>query len=271
MQSQQRKNQEARRLLGFKRARYDIVCSLDSDNYIEDRDWLRKLYLPFDVEADIVGSFTLHYKYDKEQSLFNRYVGLFGVLDSVVPYLKKNDRQKITEKSWPYKEQIVKINKKYTVLSFNDANFPTLGCNGFMVRKKFIKPTLYKPEEFFHTDFLYDLLYDGKTKYAVINTTVTHDTAASVGKLMRKRIDYMSLHHLVLFKKRRYKVFDPSSKQDIVNIIKFAFFTITLIEPLSQSVKGYMKVKDVAWFFHPISCWIFLISYSYTTLKSFIK
>ncbi|MFC1649265.1 glycosyltransferase [Patescibacteria group bacterium] len=259
---------DAPRLIGFSKAKNDIVCVLDSDNYIHDSNWLKRMVLPMSEDENLVGSFTLHYEHDPKQTLFNRYVGLFGVLDSVVPYLEKNDRQKITVESWPHKSQVIKDGKGYQIVKFNNENFPTLGSNGFLVRKKYIDHNKYRPEEFFHTDILYDLIDQGLNKYAVVHTNLLHDTSASIGMLLRKRIDYMTLNHVNLHSLRRYKVFDSSKKKDIVNLVKYIFFTVTFVEPLLQSIKGYLKVRDGAWFFHPIGCWIFMIGYSYATLRN---
>lgn len=269
-QSKIKDNQEARRLLGFKKAKYDIVCVLDSDNFIIGEDWLKIMSLPFEENKELVGSFTLHYNYVPNESLYNRYVPLYGVNDTVVSYLKKNDRQKWTVKKWPHEDQIIKETKKYTLLKFNKDNYPTTGGNGFLIRRKYIDTTKYTPEDFFHIDILYDLLEEDKNEYAVVDTAVTHATGYNITHLMKKRIEYMSLHHIKLKDRRRYKVFDSRSTRDVVNMLKFILFTITFVQPLWEALKGYVKVRDRAWFLHPIACWIFLSGYAFAVIKSVV-
>lgn len=269
--SKLKNNQEARRLLGFKKAKFDIVCILDSDNYLVGNDWLQRMEYPFRQQSDLVGSFTLHYNYVSSESLYNRYVALFGVNDTVVSYLKKNDRQKWTVKKWPHTEQVVKKYRDYTLLRFNETNYPTTGGNGFLIRKDFIDTNKYTPEDFFHIDILYDLLAQNKDEYAVVDAAVTHATGYNITHLIRKRIEYMSLHHIKLKDRRRYKVFDASKKSDIFNMLKFIFFTVTFIQPISEAARGYAKVKDRAWFLHPFACWIFMGGYSYAVARSLVK
>ncbi|MBU0570209.1 glycosyltransferase family 2 protein, partial [Patescibacteria group bacterium] len=127
-----RNNMEGRRLVGFKKAKHDFVCILDSDNYLGERNWISKMMKPLEDNDDLVGSFTLHYHYDSKQTPFGRYLSLFGGHDPVSYYLGKTDRQKWTTKKWGKKSQIKSKNKFYTLVQFSHSNFPTLGSNGFI-------------------------------------------------------------------------------------------------------------------------------------------
>lgn len=260
-------NMEARRMIGFQKSKFDLVCILDSDNYLENKDWIGKLVQPLIEHSDLVGSFTLHYHYDPNQTMFNRYVALFGGHDPVSYYLGKTDRLKWTDKTWTRKHQIVSEYPDYTLVKFDVLDFPTLGSNGTIIRKKFVDLKNLTPELFFHTDILFDQLSHDHNTYAVVDVPVVHDTSSSLLKNVMKRIEYMSLHYLKLVKYRRYKIFDSSSKKDLFNLTKFIVYTITLVVPLGESIVGFIKVPDFAWFLHPIACWYFLIGYSYGIFK----
>lgn len=260
-------NMEGRRLIGFKKAKFDIVCILDTDNYLVDSQALQKLILPMIENKDIVGSFTLHYHYDSNQTRFNRYVSLFGGHDPVSYYLNKTDRLKWTDKSWVRKDQVVRRNANYTLVRFNKWNFPTLGSNGSLIRKTFINLKKYNSNNFFHTDILFDLLGENKSTYAVVDTQIVHDTGDNLMYNIKKRMKYMSLHHLHLGQYRSHKVFNSGSIIDVFNLSKFILFTITLVVPISESVIGYFKFPDSAWFIHPFAVWVFLVGYSFTLLS----
>jgi hypothetical protein len=219
-------------------------------------------------QPNIVGSFTLHYHYDPKQTIFNRYVALFGGHDPVSYYLEKTDRLKWTDKTWVRKHQIISEQPDYTVVRFTSKDFPTVGSNGSIIRKKLVNLKSLTPELFFHTDILFDLLSQNHNTYAVVDAPVIHDTSSNLFQNIKKRIEYMSLHHVKLSKFRRYKVFDSNSPKDVYNLIKFILYSITIVEPVGESVKGFIKVPDLAWFLHPVACWYFLIGYSYGVLKS---
>jgi glycosyltransferase involved in cell wall biosynthesis len=263
-----RDNMEARRMVGFQKSKFGLVCILDSDNYLGSKDWISKLVQPLVDHSELVGSFTLHYHYDPNQTIFNRYVALFGGHDPVSYYLGKTDRLKWTDKTWTRKHQIVLEHSDYTIVKFDVLDFPTLGSNGTIIRKKFVDLKNLTPELFFHTDILFDQLSHEHNTYAVVDVPIVHDTSSSLFQNIRKRVEYMSLHHLKLIKHRRYKVFDGNSPNDVFNLLKFIFYTLTIVEPTGESVKGFIKVPDLAWFLHPIACWYFLIGYSYSVFNS---
>ena len=78
----------------------------------------------------------------------------------------------------------------------------------------------------------------------------------------------MSLHYQKRAADRRYKVFDPNRREDVVNLIKFTFFSLTFIEPLIFSVRGFLKKQDPVWFIHPFFCFAICLSYSWALVKS---
>ena len=65
-------------------------------------------------------------------------------------------------------------------------------------------------------------------------------------------------------KKRRYSVF---MKGDEVKLVLYLLYTITLIKPLYDATRGFLKIPDPAWFLQPVMCWITTLMYSYATIK----
>ena len=70
---------------------------------------------------------------------------------------------------------------------------------------------------------------------------------------------------------RRYAIFDINSKRDLIKLSLFIFYTLTFFEPIFQSVRGYIRKRDIAWFIHPLICYLFLIYYSKASVKQYIK
>ncbi len=250
-------NQEGRRLLGFRKSKYDYVCILDSDNYLGQDDWISQMVSPLDKNSELVASYTRYYRYDPKQTLFNRYLALIGGTDPVVYYMGKADRQSWAETPLNQVE----------ILKFDKNNFPTLGSNGSVIRKNVINFKSLSADNFFHTDILYDLLDEGKNTYARVNTMFVHDTGSTFAEQIARRYKYMSIHHLKMLSARRYKIFDSQKISDWLKLIKFIFITLTLVIPTIDAIKGYIKSKDSAWFMHPIYCFIYCFSYGYAVTR----
>lgn len=252
-------NQEARRFVGAKLAKNEIIAWVDSDNYLPTKDWFRQMIFPLVTDKNIFAVETLRYSYLKEKGVFNRYCSLFGVNDPVAFYLGKADRETYYQNGWCLMGKAIDCDKYFNV-SF-DKDLPTVGCNGFLIRREVLNEVLTSPEEFFHIDVIYDLLPLGHHNIAFVKNDIIHDTSDTLGKLIKKRIEYFSHHHVGLAVNRRYKVFDPNNYRDALLLLSFIVYTITILRPLFDAFRGFLKKRDFAWFLHPIVCWCFLYVY----------
>src|SRR3989344_5394919 len=67
---------------------------------------------------------------------------------------------------------------------------------------------------------------------------------------------------------RRYSVFMSSDK---LRLLIFIIYSITFIKPTLDALRGYTKIRDFAWFLHPLLCFTLFSIYSFVVIKSFIK
>lgn len=267
-----RDQSEARRAFAVKEAKNDIVLWLESDNVLPDKNSLRQLVQPFVDDKKIISTFTLHYGINKNMKLLDRYCAFFGVSDPVALYLKKADRETwLTDKY--VKGKIIKRRKNYDVVEFNKNNLPTVGDNGFLTRRKILLKANISPEDYVHIDIYVDLLKLGFKRFAVVKTTsIEHDIGNGIFDLVRRRVLYAKRYSLSKYLNyRRYAVFDFNSPKDIMNLSKYILYTVTFVQPLFLSIRGFLRIRDVAWFLHPFMCWLFLIYYvrftGFTLLK----
>lgn len=224
------------------------------------------MVLPFIEDQSIVASQTLRYGYNKSHSLMNRYFALFGFNDPVVYALGKTDRLAWFNENWNLLGKVVENKEKYYVVEFKAEALPTIGCNGFLIKKKYFDEVCSDAEQFFHIDVNYDIIKKNHNRYAIVKNDIYHITSDTFFKSITKRIKYMSVHRNKMAGNRRYKVFDSSNKNDVIRLLGFIFLSLTLIKPVIDSIRGYLKVRDVAWFIHPAICIGFLFSYGYATL-----
>jgi len=250
-----RNNQEARRVVGIEKSRNEICAFIDSDNYMISKSWLNDMVQPLLDDKNIIASQTLRYAVPRSATLLDRYFGLLGGADPVVYYLGKNDRLSWAFGKWNLLGKVIEEKDKYLIIEFDPNNYPTVGCNGIVFRRSvLLKSNWGEAVNYFHTDVFVDVAKLGFTKFAIVKNEIFHNTAGNINTFFRKRKRYMELYHQKLNKKRRYLIFDRKNFRDIARLFLYIFFTFTIIEPLSESIRGYFKKRDIAWFLHPIMC-----------------
>lgn len=262
-----RENSEGRRSFGVTTSKNDIVLWLEPDNILPKRDTLFELILPLLKEPSVISSFTLHYNYNPTMNIVDRYCSLFGVSDPVVIYMNSGEKDPWYNNEYK-KGKVIKMTKKYDVVEFDKNTLPTVGDNGSATWRKILLKAKVTPEFYFHTDVFVDLLKLGYNRFAVVKSaTIENYVGNSIFTLAKRRSFYMKRDSAPQrIRNRRYAIVNLRSASDIIRLIRFIFFTLTLIQPFLLSLKGYRKIKDFAWFIHPIACYLFLIYYLNTVL-----
>lgn len=260
-----RDNQEARKGIGLHEARNEYVAYIDTDNILPDRAWMGQMVRPFMDDSTIVGTEAWRYGVEPDFPPFSRYCALLGANDPVVYYLGKCDKLSWLYDDWVYTKK-VEDRGEYVVVEFDECNLPTMGGNGFFIKRETLLKSRCGQGEFFHIDVVLDLVRLGYTRFAMVKSEIYHDTAASLIKLTGRRMTYFREHN-PSHSERRYLIFNHKNRKDLLKMGLFVFFTLTFIEPLLFSVRGFMKKKDLAWFLHPLACFAFLVSYAFATLN----
>lgn len=260
-----KENQEARKGVGLLKAKGELVAYIDSDNILPHPNWLRQMVQPFLDNPGVVGSQSWRYGIKSDFPSFSRYCALLGANDPVAFYLGKSERLSWIEDKWT-KTKIIANQKDYLLTKFNENNLPTLGGNGFLARRKILLKSKCQPDEFFHIDVVLDIVRQGHQTFAMVKNEVYHDIATRISGLIKRRMEYFTVYNPA-HSQRRYLIFNPRRKGDIFKLALFIFYTLTLVEPILFSLRGFLKKGDFAWFLHPWVCWHFLIAYSLAYLR----
>lgn len=234
--------EEKARIIGLNSARGDILCFIDADNIILEKDWLEKMLLPFD-DHEIVFSETLFFYYEKNNSIGVRYQALIGGDDPIAVYLGITGRWCYFRQDWttyPY-EQIdcggyLKVKMKDKSL------IPAMGSNGFFVRKLILEKVV--KDTFIHSDVVYDLINNESNCFAKVKTGVVHNQPRFFPNKIRRIKRRLSGEVKINY---NYGVKN-------IDIIRVMFYIIFIFPVLIDSIKGFIKKPDTAWFFHPIAC-----------------
>lgn len=232
---------ESAKAIGIRRARGSVVGILASDNELIDKDFLKEM----SSNALFHGaSYPIKYHYDKSDDTLNRYFALLGGNDVLSFYMGKNDRVSyLSNGSWNM--------------------FGSIGDNGYFITKKLIEET--DLDNYYHVDNALET----NAFTVAMPYTIWHKTGGNLFKFFIKRYNY-GLQH-AFNKNRRWHLVDFHKPQDIMRFAWFIICTITLIQPLYLSLRGYLNIRDVAWFLHPIVCLGTLFTYGLLSIHLLIR
>ncbi|MDY6895290.1 MAG: hypothetical protein SVO01_07755, partial [Thermotogota bacterium] len=143
----------------------------------------------------------------------------------------------------------------------------TIGANGFLIRRGLLK--LCSIDDYlFDIDIVYELVSQGKNKFAKVKTGIIHIFSGSVSTFARKQ--RRRIKDYAYYKKLDLRVY-PWSETDKKSLLKFFLYDILVVPLLAQALKGYSKKSDISWFFHLPACWVTLIVYGWGTVRNVVK
>jgi len=259
------KTGEAGKAIGIDVSCGNILAFVDSDNVLVGADWLKKMVAPFQ-DKEIFASEVLYWEYSRVDSAVDRYCALTGINDPICLSLGNYDRWSLLTNRWTDLEVMRETDKgEYLKIFLKVNNVPTMGANGFLIRKDVLKSVNYKPY-YFDSDIIFELVKKGYTIIARPKIGIRHYFCDNVWTYVRKqkrRID-----DYLYFKTKKMRTFEYKIKS--YKFVKFIVYTLLIFPLLFQSIRGFAKRKDSAWFFHPVACWITLIVYSFAFVRSFV-
>lgn len=238
---------ESAKAIGLKRAKGDIVCFMASDCEFTSKNTLQDASDMLGWKP-ATGAYSPYYCYVKTDTILNKYFSLFGCNDPIPLYLGKCDRYPMYIKEHPI------------MLNFKN-KIPTLGDNGFFIRRELIIQT--DLEHYSHIDNCEDLRKLGDALYIHTTHPIHHKTGDNLWLWIKKRFHYAE----TLNYQRRWKML--SSHVDYLRLCIFILLALTFVEPLIRSIYGYVKsgIRDKAWFLHPIICFITVFLYGALWIK----
>lgn len=249
------KTGEAGKAAALKKAQNELIALIDSDNYLPTRDWLTRMVKPFE-DKEIIGSEPLEYTYRKSDGLITRYCALLGMNDPICLFLGNYDRYCHLTGRWTDMPVRVEDKGTYFKLTLERNKVPTIGANGTMLRRALVAETV--GDYFFDIDEIYGLMLLGNNKFAKVKTGIIHVFSGTVATFIRKqkrRIrDYAYYQKMGI---RKY----PWSQLNVSGLAFFVVYSALWVPTFLQACRGYMKIRDRAWFFHPLACWLTLWVY----------
>lgn len=259
---------EAGKAVAVRKSKGDIVCLLDSDNIIPDGHWISRMMKPFE-ENVIVASEPIKYTYRRKDGVINRYCALIGMNDPLCMFTGNYDRYCAVTGKWTEVEREETDKGDYLSIRFREDMIPTIGANGFLMRRKELLEN-FEGDYLFDIDVLWELFKKNpELRVAKVKTGIVHlfcpDTKTFYRKQNRRIRDFLYFSDV---KGRKY----PWNKVSKGRVVLFALCCITIIPLLAQACVGYTRKHDLqAWAYHLAACWITLWVYGWGVISGIFK
>jgi glycosyltransferase involved in cell wall biosynthesis len=242
----------------------DILALVDSDNILDDPSFFSRAAALFhDDTVDAVETPLLDGR--TSDSMVNRYCALLGMNDPIAYFLGSYNRYShLSGRFTGMPLRSCAETPNAFIVEVDPAHVPSFGANGFLVRRRAIEGLAWSPY-YFDIDVFQQMTAAGRGRIAVMKTGIRNlycDTAAVFRRKQARRIrDY--LHHARGNRRTYSYTAIPKSRY-----VLFVLATVTVLPLLLQSLQGYLRKPDRAWWFHPAACWITLGEYGWGVLRS---
>ena len=273
------KTGEAGKMIALRQAQGELIALIDSDNIFPSKNWLKQMVKPFS-DPEIIGSEPWEFTYRKKDGFIDRYCALLGMNDPLCLFLGNYDKKSVLTGKWTSLSVKEEDKGNWLKITLKSGAIPTIGANGTILRREiFLKASqgntsdgdpkgLLRGESadyLFDIDIITQLARKEPVKFAKVKIGIIHLFCGSnIGKFIRKQKrrvkDYLYYQKIGV---RNY----PWQKQNKTKLLKFILYCVTIIPLFYQSIKGYLKKPDSAWFFHPLACWITLLVYGWGTIS----
>lgn len=263
---------EYNRGVAYNEAKMELVLILDHDNFMPSKKWLRQMVEPLIENQEIVATNTCYYHYNKNYDLMDRYFALFGTGEPLPYFLHKADRMPQTSKKWTLSGKAIDKGNYYLVtLPADPRKFPSIGTNGCLMRKNIVnKYANTKAENHYPIDIMFEVAKSGHDQFGFVKNSLIHLTnSGGFVNFVKRRKRFVEQYHFKDTTKRRWSVVMPGDEKYVA---LFVFYSLTLVGPLWESLKGFVKIPDIAWFLYPIMCLGTTFIYGYVVVKyKFLK
>jgi glycosyltransferase involved in cell wall biosynthesis len=244
--------EEEGRALGLEAATGELVLLLDADNELPDPGWLDRLVAALATGPRVVSADCLYHEWRREDPPVTRLCALMGGTDPLAIDLGWGDRWAVHRRRWTGFPVIESDHDGVLVVEIDPDRPPSMGSNGFLVRRTALLGTGYRP--FIHSDVVGDLAEAG-WRFARVRAGIVHHYAPTVRAYLRK----------ARRRARRSVTGDPPQRRrppiSRWRIVARALWGLTILGPAVDAVRGYRARPDPAWALYPLLYVVTVVAY----------
>lgn len=236
----------------------DMVLFISADCRLQENDCLQKMVDSLS-QSDIVGVQTQRYGFSPKDPILSRYLSLVGGVDPVAVGLGKADRTPHDRAGWHSGGAVMDRGDRYEIVFSGDpSEMPAIGANGFMIKREYLEKA-GGMRGGAHVDMCVRLIRQGYNKFAFLKDRyIVHYIDIPLLPFLRRRLTFAGYYEPEKVE-RIYKVF---SARDWPKLLWVVITYSTLLIPLLRALRGYVRKPDLAWFLHPVVCFVFFCGYS---------
>tara|TARA_Y100000310_G_C20543654_1_gene744552 strand:+ start:105 stop:1100 length:996 start_codon:yes stop_codon:yes gene_type:complete len=241
---------------GCEYAKGDIICILESDVTLLQKDWIQEMVKPF-IEDEEIFAAACRLGVLPTDSATNRYLSYVGV----DPFVANRSIEGCLALDYLNGKLIKK--EGYDVYYLDPERPLCTGSNGFMVRKSVLEKIGGYIQD---TEMVQHAVDNGFTKLAIPNKpTVRHHNVDSFNEFIKKRFGWIGY-----FRKHNYyaRDFDWVGPDGLFNFFLHTFKQLSMVANVPVSVKKTVQTKDSAWLLHAPLTALTTVIYVYSTLIS---
>jgi glycosyltransferase involved in cell wall biosynthesis len=257
---------ESGKAAGIRESTGELVLMIDSDNVLVGSDWLARMVAPFD-DAEVVSSEALRWDYRSDDHFINRYQALTGINDPMSLFVGNYDRWSTLKGRWTDLPVVEEPRGSWTRVTLDPANVPTMGANGYIVRRRAFD--LVPIDDYlFDIDFVHDLTARGERTIARVDVPIRHYFCDSVRRFYLKTRRRTDDYFFFSASGRRSYPWTTGRRRGVA---LFVASTVTVVPLVVQVARGYARKPDPAWLFHVPACWITLGVYGAGTIRGQLR
>jgi glycosyltransferase involved in cell wall biosynthesis len=253
---------EAGKAAAIAASRGEFIALIDSDNVLPDGDWLTRMLAPF-ADERVVGTEPLEYTWRPQDPALTRYFALLGMNDPLCLFLGNYDRLSRVTGRWTEIAVEQEDCGGYLRVRLDPAGLPTIGANGFVLRRALLQHVSWQPY-FFDIDIVQQAAAAGFRDVAKVKCGIVHlycDTLGQFARKQRRRIrDYL------FFSSARQRTY-PWDRRRRAGVARFAAATLLVLPLLVQAWRGWRRRPDAAWLYHLPVCFLTLAVYGAAAVR----
>jgi len=254
------KTGESGKAVGIKAATGEFIALIDSDNILPTSNWLKEMIMPLIENPEYLGSEPWKFEYRPNDGFIDRYCALLGMNDPICLFIGNYDRYSTLIGKWTEIAHKETDKDNYLLLDFDKRGIPTIGANGTVFRSQFLKNAGIN-DYLFDIDILaQEIQTNGFVKFIKTKNSIIHLYCGNnISKFIRKQ--RRRINDLMYYRQLGTRKYDWNYQTNGISL--FIISTLLIFPLLIQTIVGFIKKPDFAWFFHPIACWIGLVINTY--------
>ncbi|HKW71129.1 MAG TPA: glycosyltransferase family 2 protein [Candidatus Dormibacteraeota bacterium] len=256
---------EAARAILNRLATRELILSIDADNYLVGRDWLRRMVRPLQENAEVFAAEPVRWDYTPNDPPLNRYFALTGINDPVSLFIGNYGRYNHITGKWTEMNHHEEARDGYLIAELEPEHVPTLGANGFLARTEVVRKAS-TGQYYFDIDVVNELVSAGCRRIAKVDAAVGHQFARDLSTFSRKT--RRRIEDFLFWREQRSYPWLSSGR---LPIVRFAVSTLLVVPLLWQAIRGWVRVRDRAWLYHVPVCWMTLWLYGWAVIRSGVR